>query len=86
MIVFGISCSVFLFLLTKSMEMNMLILTRRFGEKIMLGDDVTITIFNVENNKVKIGIDAPEDVGVYREEIYHRLNQENNKNCCEENS
>ena len=51
----------------------MLILTRNIQEAIMIGDDVTITVLSVNGNQVRLGIDAPRDVEVHREEIYHRI-------------
>ena len=51
----------------------MLILTRRVGEALKIGDDVTITVLSVRGHQVRIGIDAPKDVGVHREEIYRRI-------------
>ena len=51
----------------------MLILTRRIGEKLMIGDEVMVTILNVSGNQIKIGIEAPNDVSVHREEIYLRI-------------
>ena len=51
----------------------MLILTRRVGESLMIGDDVTITVLGVKGNQVRIGIDAPKDVAVHREEIFNRI-------------
>lgn len=51
----------------------MLILTRRISETVMIGDDVTITILGVNGNQVRVGIDAPRDVEVHREEIYNRI-------------
>ncbi len=54
----------------------MLILTRRVGESLMVGDDVTITVLGVKGNQVRIGVNAPKDVGVHREEIYQRIQKE----------
>jgi len=54
----------------------MLILTRRVGEKIVIGEDVTVTVLSVKGNQVRIGIDAPRDVAVNREEIYQRILKE----------
>ena len=54
----------------------MLILTRRVGETLMIGDEVTVTVLGVNNNQVKIGINAPREVAVHREEIYHRIKAE----------
>jgi carbon storage regulator len=51
----------------------MLILTRRIGESIMIGDDVTVTVLNVHGNQVRIGVHAPRDVPVHREEIFERI-------------
>ena len=51
----------------------MLILTRRVQEAIMIGDDVTVTVLSVKGNQVRLGIDAPRNVEVHREEIYHRV-------------
>ena len=52
----------------------MLILTRKVGEALKIGDDVTITVLSVKGHQVRIGIDAPKDVSVHREEIYNRIN------------
>lgn len=54
----------------------MLILTRRIGETLMVGDDVTITVLGVKGNQVRIGVNAPKDVAVHREEIYERIQKE----------
>ena len=54
----------------------MLLLTRKLGENIRIGDDVKITIVEVKGNHVKLGIDAPPSVKVHREEIYERIQQE----------
>lgn len=54
----------------------MLILTRRVGESLIIGDDITITVLAVKGNQVRIGIDAPKGVAVNREEIYKRIREE----------
>jgi carbon storage regulator len=54
----------------------MLILTRRVGESIKIGDNVTITVLGVKGNQVRIGVDAPRDVAVHREEIFERIKTE----------
>ncbi len=56
----------------------MLILTRRVGETLIVGDDVIITVLGIKGNQVRIGINAPKDVSVHREEIYQRIQQEKN--------
>jgi carbon storage regulator len=54
----------------------MLILTRRVGETVMIGNEVTVTVLGVKGNQVRIGVNAPKDVAVHREEIYERIRRE----------
>ena len=57
----------------------MLILTRRVGETLMIGTDVTVTVVGVNGNQVKLGINAPREVEVHREEVYERVQQEKSR-------
>ena len=55
----------------------MLILTRRIGETLMIGDEVTIKVLGVKGNQVRLGVNAPKDISVHREEIYEKIQEEN---------
>ena len=57
----------------------MLILTRRISESVIIGDNVKITVLGVKGSQVRLGIDAPKEVSVHREEIYERIKQEKNQ-------
>lgn len=54
----------------------MLILTRRVGETLMVGDDVSITVLGIKGSQVRVGVNAPKSISVHREEIYQRIQQE----------
>jgi len=58
----------------------MLILTRRVGETLVIGDDVNVTVLGVRGNQVRLGVNAPKEVAVHREEIYQRIQKENDSN------
>lgn len=62
----------------------MLILTRRVGETLMIGDEVTVTVLGVKGNQVRIGVNAPKDVSVHREEIYERIKREQDEDTSQE--
>ena len=66
----------------------MLILTRRIGESLRIGDEVSVTVLGIKGSQVRIGVNAPKSVSVHREEVYDRINDENSKNSdnAEENS
>ncbi len=64
----------------------MLILTRRTGETLRIGDDVTLTILGIKGNTVRIGISAPKDVAVHREEVYLRIKEEGASGSNDDNN
>jgi carbon storage regulator len=61
-------------------ETAMLILTRRVGESVVIGDNVDVTVLGVKGNQVRIGVKAPREVSVHREEIYKRIKEEKSEN------
>ena len=61
----------------------MLILTRRVGETVMIGDNVTVTVLGVKGNQVRVGVNAPKEIAVHREEIYERIKREAANNQSE---
>lgn len=61
----------------------MLILTRRVGETLMVGDEVTVTVLGVKGNQVRLGVNAPREVAVHREEIYERIQREQDEPAAE---
>ena len=62
---------------TKTISLDiMLILTRRIGESLRIGDHVQVTVLGVKGNQVRIGVDAPKDISVHREEVYERIKRE----------
>ncbi|MDU2549928.1 MAG: carbon storage regulator CsrA [Haemophilus parainfluenzae] len=61
----------------------MLILTRKVGESVLIGDDISITVLSVRGNQVKLGVQAPKEVSVHREEIFQRIQQSKDEHIDE---
>ena len=61
----------------------MLILTRRVGESLRIGDEVSVTVLGIKGSQVRIGVNAPKSVSVHREEVYDRINEEKSKNSVD---
>ena len=62
----------------------MLILTRKIGESLIIGDDVEITVLSIRGNQVKLGVNAPKEIAVHRQEIYERIKAAEDSNSVEE--
>ena len=73
-------------LLPRAQDLPMLILTRRAGESLHIGDNIKITVFSIQGKQVKLGIVVPDDVVVYREEVYLRIKEENRQALLTDNN
>ncbi len=62
----------------------MLILTRQIGETLMIGDEITVTVLSVKGNQVRLGVNAPRDIAVHREEVYERIRKEKDEGSEED--
>ena len=64
----------------------MLIITRKLGERIVIGDDIVVTVLEIKGSQARIGIEAPKDISIHRQEVFDRIRQENLKasNVCDE--